>query len=236
MKTIWHSVLRTLLVVVLSASCFTAMGANDNPEDYHVILTLKDGSKVDGYITTALRNYFRPRISEIEVSKEYGGQTQKYTSDDVVSIVFPPNDKDTTTVVYHSVNAQSKLPNLLSKNPKPYKKTIFLRQIYDGDNVKGYVMPLLDRTFAQTMTVLNYTWRYFYQTKDSDIVKAYWDDTDGIVPGMKNVMKFYLREFPELQQMVEDGKLTPDAFHENPASVLPLMNRMYNPEVTKGKK
>lgn len=227
MNTVLQTIIRTLLSVVLTASCVMYASAKDNPEDYHVILTLKDGSKVDGFITTALKNYLRPRISEIGVSREYGGTPQKYTSEDVVSIVFPPNEKDTTTVVYHSVLAQSKMPNYFSKNPKPYKRPVFLRLIYDGDNVKGYAMPLLDRTFAQTMTILHYTYRYFYKTEGSDMAKAYWDDTDGVIPSMKKVMKFYLREFPELQQMVEDGNLTPKAFRENPAVVLPIMDRMY---------
>ncbi|WP_289742292.1 hypothetical protein [uncultured Duncaniella sp.] len=234
MNTILQTLIRTIFAVVFTTSCALAANAKDDPEDYYVILTLKDGSKVDGYITTALKNYFRPRISEIGVSSEYGGKPQKYTSEEVVSIVFPPNEKDTTTVIYHSVFAQSKMPNYFSKNPKPYKKAFFLRMIYDGDNVKGYVMPLLDRTFAQTMTILNYTWRYFYKTEDSDMAKAYWEDTDGVIPNMKKVMKFYLREFPELQQMVDDGQLTPEYFHKHPAAVLPIIDRIYLPDGDNG--
>ena len=218
--------IKAFLVFVLLAFCSASANAGKDPDDYRVILTLKDGSKVDGFINTALKNYFRPRISEISVSSEFGGAEQKYTSDELVSIVFPPNEKDTTTVVYHSVMAQSKLPNYLSKNPKPYKKPIFLRLVYDGGNVKGYAMPLFDRTFAQTMTILHYTWRYFYKTEDSSMAKAYWDDTDDIIPGMKKVMKLYFREFPELQEMVEKDQITPKEFRDNPTLVLPIMNKL----------
>lgn len=226
MKTIVSTVLGGLLSVAMMAMFALDANAAKDPVDYHVIVTLKDGSTIDGYITTALKNYLRPRISEIGVSPEFGGKAVKYTSDEVVSIVFPPSEKDTTTVVYHSVIAQSKMPNYLSKNPKPYKKPIFLRLVYNGENVKGYAMPLLDRTFAQTMTVINYTWRYFYKTPDNQIAKAYWDDTDDVIPGMKKVMKFYLREFPELQRMVDEEQLTPRAFHDRPTMVLPMMDSL----------
>lgn len=222
MKTI----VRMLLCVALTASFAFIAKAEEDPIDYHVIVTLKDGSKVDGFITTALKNYLRPRISEIGVSKSYGGTPEKYSSDEVVSIVFPPSEKDTTTVVFHSVMAQSKLPNYFSKNPKPYKKPIFLRLIYDGGNIKGYAMPLFDRTFGKTITVLHYTWRYFYKTEDSDVAKAYWDDTDDVIPGMKKVLKLYFREFPELQEMVEDERITPKEFRDNPTIVLSIMNEL----------
>ena len=226
MKTIAETVKKILIVLVLTALCAMSAHAKGDPTDYHVRVTLKDGSVIDGYITTALKNYLRPRVSEVGISSEYGGKAVKYTSDEVVSIVYPPSEKDTTTVVFHSVVAQSKMPNYLSKNPKAYKKPIFLRLVYDGDNVKGYAMPLLDRTFGQTMTILNYTWRYFYKTSDGDMAKAYWDDVDDIIPGMKKVMKFYFREFPELQQMVDDKQLTPSEFRENPTIVLPIMDKL----------
>ncbi len=226
MKIFMQTILKTIIAIALITSCAVNASAKKDPDDYHVILTLKDGSKVDGFIKTALKNYLRPRISEISVSSEFGGKERKYTSDEVVSIVFPPNEKDTTTVVYHSVMAQSKLPNYFSKNPKAYKKPIFLRLVYIGDNVKGYAMPLFDRTFGQTMTVFHFTWRYFYKTDRSDMAKAYWDDTDDIIPSMKKVMKFYFREFPELQQMVDDEQLTPKAFRDNPTIVLPIMNEL----------
>lgn len=224
MKTIVKTMLGVLLFFTFSVIFPVDANAKKDPVDYHVIVTLKDGTTVDGYITTALRNYFRPRISEVGISSEFGGKPVKYTSDEVVSIVFPPSEKDTTTVIYHSVIAQSKMPNYLSKNPKAYKKPIFLRLVYNGNNVKGYAMPLLDRTFAQTMTVINYTWRYFYKTSDNEMAKAYWDDVDDIIPGMKKVMKFYFREFPEIQQMVDNEEITPRAFRDHPAMVLPIMD------------
>lgn len=215
---------------LLLLMCFvwsSAMFAEKDPENYKVVVCLKDGTQFEGYMASPLANYLSPRVSEVSISKEFGGEKQKYTSDEVVSIEFVQNDKNDKPVIYHSVMAQSKMPNLLSKNPKPYKQRIFLRLVYDGKNIKGYAMPLFDRTFGQTIDVLHYTWRYFYKTVDDDVAKGYWDDTDGTIPNAKKVMKFYFREFPELQKMVDDESLTQKAFRDNPAMVLPIMDETY---------
>ena len=61
------------------------------------------------------------------------------------------------------------------------------------------------------------------------VAKAYWDDTDGIIPNMKKVMKFHFREFPELVKNVENNEITPEMFRKYPSIVLPIMDRTYQP-------
>ena len=77
---------------------------------------------------------------------------------------------------------------------------------------------------------MQYTWRYFYLPKDSDVAVAYWDDVDDIIPGMKKTMKFYLREFPELVELVDNEEITPRMFRDNPTIVLPIIDRIYKPK------
>ncbi|WP_289705654.1 hypothetical protein [Bacteroides acidifaciens] len=91
-------------------------------------------------------------------------------------------------------------------------------------------MPITDPTYVPSMTKVHYTWRYFYLTKDSDVAVAYWDDVDDIIPGMKKVMKFYLREFPELVEMVDKEGITARDFRDNPTIVLPLIDKTYSPK------
>ena len=38
-------------------------------------------------------------------------------------------------------------------------------------------------------------------------------------------MKFYFREFPDLQKMVDDKELSPKEFRSDPTIVLPLMDK-----------
>lgn len=145
-------------------------------------------------------------------------------------LVFVESLSDSIPVVFDAVKAQSKRPTLFNKNPKPDKEPIFLQLVYDGNNVKGYAMPITDPTYVPSMTKVHYTWRYFYLTKDSDVAVAYWDDVDDIIPGMKKVMKFYLREFPELVEMVDKEEITARDFRDNPTIVLPLIDKTYSPK------
>ncbi len=217
---------RFVAIIAGIAICLGAM-AKDNPEDYHVKAYKTDGSVIEGYNDTRFSNHLLPKQTHVAISSEYGGKPVKYSGEEVRRIIFTASINDSVPVIFEAVKAQTKLPNLFSKNPKPYKERVFLRVVYYGDNVKGYAMPYTDHTFVPGRTTILYTWRYFYLTKDGEIAKAYWDDTDGVVPGMKKVMKFYLREFPQIVKMVDDGTLTPEMFQKNPAIVLPLMDRFY---------
>lgn len=205
---------------------FSAM-AKDNPDDYHVRAYKVDGTTIEGYNATLYSDYLRPKVTRIAICNEFGGTPTKYDGEEIKRVVFTKTINDSIPMVFDAVRAQTKLPNLFNKNPKPYKEKVFLRLVYDGENVKGYAMPYTDHTMVPGRRIILYTWRYFYFTKDGDVAKAYWDDTNGIVPNMKKVMKFYFREFPDLVKMVDDGTLTPEMFHANPAIVLPMMDRSY---------
>lgn len=214
-----------LLVLFLTLGILFA-SAKKEADDYHVFVELANGNIIEGYVTTSLRNYFKPNVTKVGISEEFGGDAKKYTSEQVKSIIYPPNENDTTAVIYHSVKATKKLPNLLNKNPKPYKEPIFLRLVYEGDHVKGYAMPIFDVTHGGTMSVYDYTWRYFYKTDDNEVAVAYWDDIRGIFPALKKFMKLIFQEFPELKKMIDDGTLKPSEFRENCLIVLPIIDEI----------
>ncbi len=59
------------------------------------VLTLKDGTKVEGYI----RSQFYSTVSNIEFSKEPNGKTKKYDLDDIKKIVMYSIDGDSVLYV-----------------------------------------------------------------------------------------------------------------------------------------
>ncbi len=63
---------------------------------------------------------------------------------------------------------------------------------------------------------------------EDPIAIGYWTDIDGNIPNVKGLMKKYMKEFPTIVQMINDGELTPDRFRNNPAIVLPIMDSTYN--------
>ncbi len=219
----------TLIVCMVG---FLTAFADKDPEDFKVIVYRADGTQFEGYNDTQFEQYLKPKVTSVYISSEFKGPAVKYSSDEVKRVEFIASTMDSIPMIFEAVKAQAKLPNLFSKNPKPYKEPVFLRLIYDGENVKGYAMPYTDHTFTHKPNIMtvHYTWRYFYLTKDSDVAKAYWDDTDGVVPNMNKVMKFYFREFPDIVKMIDNDELTPEMFRENPAIVLPLMDKTYSPK------
>lgn len=226
--------MRNLISILLSVLLGIPSFAQKDAKEYHIKITKSDGTVFEGYNQTKFTNYLRPYVTQMSVSSEFKGTPVTYTSDDIKRVEFISMAKDSIPKVFETVKVQSKLPNYFSKNPKPYKKPVFLRLIFDGKNIKGYAMPYTDHNFAQTPNMnfrtTNYTWRYFYFVNGSSVAKAYWDDTDGVIPNMKTVMKFYFREFPELVKKVDSGEITPQMFRDNPAMVLPIMDSTYKPE------
>ncbi|MDE6032709.1 MAG: hypothetical protein K2G15_01970 [Muribaculaceae bacterium] len=210
--------------ILFFACCMIAMAASATKFSEKVYVTLADSTKFEGYTSTHLINYLRPDVSKISISREEGGNETEYTSEQVAELVFPPSEGDSIFAVYHPVRAQKYMPNAWKKSPKTYKKPIFLRMIYNGENVKGYVRPALDTTNTPSMSVNNYSWIYYYKLNDEDIAKAYWFATRDLIFGMRKVMKFYFREFPGIVKLIDDGVLDPSDFRENPSIVLPLID------------
>ncbi len=214
--------MKKLITVILSGLLPLMMFAKWDGEPVTAIMA--DGSRIEGFTKTKLINYIKPGVSTIGISKDFKGKETKYTSKEVAALIFPPANGDSIYAVYEPVIAQKSMPNLWKKNPKTYKKPVFLRLTYAGDNVKGYVRPCRDGSYTPSMTTVNYTWLYYYKIDGQDVAKAYWVATNDIVPAMKKVIKFYMSEFPELQQMVDEGTLTPKDFRNNPTIVLPLID------------
>lgn len=189
-----------------------------------VTAIMADGTRLEGFTKTNLINYIKGAQSEIGISEEFKGKEKKYTSQEITELIFPPNEEVPTPAIYRSVWAQKQMPHAFNKNPKTFKTPVFLRCFYDGKNVKGYKRACRDVTNTPSMSRVNYTWMYYYKVEGEDVAKSYWFATSDLIIGMRKSMKFFFREFPELQQMVDDGTLTPDDFRENPTIVLPLMD------------
>lgn len=189
-----------------------------------VTAIMADGTRMEGFTKTSLINYIKGAQSEIGISETFKGKEKKYTSQEITELIFPPNEEVSTPAIYRSVWAQKQMPHAFNKNPKTYKKPVFLQCFYDGENVKGYKRACMDVTNTPSMSRVNYTWMYYYKVEGEDVAKSYWFATSDLIIGLRKVMKFYFREFPELQQMVDDGTLSPDDFRADPTVVLPLMD------------
>lgn len=204
--------------------------AGNKSDKYKVTCTLTDGTVIEGYTSIPLTKVITSQLNEIDISDTYKGKARTYKSEEVKRIVYTSTLNDSLPLIYESVKAQKNVPSLFNKNPKPFKKNVFLRLIYEGKNVNGYITPTMNYTVNKKSTIVNYVWRYYYRKKGDEIAKAYWLGIGGINIGMKAAMKLYFREFPKLVEMVKNKEITGEQFCNDPTMVLPLMDKFYVPE------
>ena len=58
--------------------------AKANPDDYKVILTLNDGSVVEGFLKGDIMG------DKIKVSEKFNGKSKKYSTSDIKTLCFRP--------------------------------------------------------------------------------------------------------------------------------------------------
>ena len=112
-------------------SIFLPLRSENDTEQYRVRGILADGTEIEGYNKTSMQNFMRPWVTEVKLADANGDSERKYSSDELKVILFAKPDSDSLPVIYHAVRAQKRLPHLFNKNPKAYKKPVFLRLIYD---------------------------------------------------------------------------------------------------------
>lgn len=115
-----------ILVAFFSIFCAYAQKA-DKSEQYRVRITKVDGTTLEGYSMTSFYNTMLPEVKKFTFSTEYKGETTTYTSEEVKRVEFVNLEMDSMPLVYESVQALSTIPGPLRKNPKPFKKPVFLR-------------------------------------------------------------------------------------------------------------
>lgn len=204
--------------------------ADNNPDDYKITCTLTDGTVIEGYCSIASTARLISPVYDLKISNTYKGKARKYTSEEVKRIVYTSTLNDSLPLIYESVKAQRNMPNQLNKDPKPYKKPVFLQLIYEGKNIKGYKTLTTDYTVNMSGTNVNYIFQYYYLKKGDEIAKSYWLGRKGLVLIMKKDIKLYFREFPKLVEMVKNKEITGEQFCNDPTMVLPLMDKFYVPE------
>lgn len=204
--------------------------AGNKSDKYKVTCTLTDGTVIEGYTSIPLTKIITSQLYELDISDTYKGKARTYTSEEVKRIVYTSTLNDSLPLIYESVKAQRNMPNRLNKDPKPYKKPVFLQLIYEGKNIKGYKTLTTDYTVNMSGTNVNYIFKYYYLKKGDEIAKSYWLGRKGLVLIMKKDIKLYFREFPKLVEMVDKKEIKGKQFRKNPEMVLPLMDKFYVPE------
>ncbi|MDE6634864.1 MAG: hypothetical protein K2J96_06390, partial [Bacteroidaceae bacterium] len=100
-----NKILALLMALLTTFQVF----AEDDPNDYRVLVTKTDGTVFVGYNNTLFTNHFRPKVKTVSISAEYKGEPTKYTGEEVKRVEFVNLTGDSVPVIFEAVNAQSML-------------------------------------------------------------------------------------------------------------------------------
>ncbi len=204
-------ILSFLFLVAMSMPLFAA-------DEYKVTATCSDGTSFEGYT-----KYFPyENCTSIPIRTE-SGEYKKYSSDEIVTLEYSPFGEHTQPLVYKSVVTQKTMPTLFSKDPKPYKKPIFLRQIYSGERVDGYVMLITGRT--NTPSVKHTTYNiplYFYKVHDDEKARQYL--LGELSVGLGASLKLCFKKYPKMVEKFKSKEIKADDVYKNPLMIFPIFD------------
>lgn len=181
-----------------------------------VELTLTDGRVVTGSTKTP---FLFGSVNKISVKNEVSGEKREYESVDIKSgrYYFPKEDEWCTFV---SVNAQSQPANNWNKNPKPFKKPVFMISLYEGEKIGVYkhFVETSNRVFGTSggsMQINGAGCIYYYLIKGEDIAKAY-----AMSPaiGGRKWLRFVFKQYPGMKEIIESYDM--DMFYKDPIDII----------------
>lgn len=180
-----------------------------------VILTLKDGTVIEGYLKSDIAG------KQIKVAQgSYKGKTRKYRLEDIRSLAFPGDGSGEATV-YEPVM-------VLNDAGKQVRSLRLLTRVYDSPWLAGYTAPYtgwgidaLDHPMRFT-TIL-----YYYQVKGEDAAVNYWDLqwADQGTYMVKTFLSITFKHYPSLVQQVNGRDFDFSAFVNDPKVLLPMLDQ-----------
>ena len=96
-----RKVLLLFILIICSHGSIFSKDKTDDATSFAIVVYFKDGTSINGYNRTD----FTGGKSTLGISKEPKGKIEKYESELIDSIVFPPSANDTTRVVWIPLKA-----------------------------------------------------------------------------------------------------------------------------------
>ena len=205
------------LLIVMMVALFTCQPAfaKANPDDYKVIVTLNDGTVIEGFLKGDIMG------DKIKVSEKFNGKAKKYSTTDIKTLVFPPTESDERELVFIPVMVHDN-HELLNRNPKNPR---LLMKVYETDRMIGYISPAEDFSFSPTMISYWNSMKYYYQVKGEQRAYTYWKVVvNAKVLGLKSMIKKCFNRFPHVKDYIDSKAFDGKAFQKNPEILMPIVD------------
>ena len=207
----------TYLLIVMAVALFAWQPAvaKANPDDYKVILTLNDGTIIEGFLKGDIMG------DKIKVSETFRGKGKKYSTTDIKTLVFPPTESDERELTFVPVMVHDN-HELVGKNPKSPR---LLMKVYETDRMIGYISPAEDFTFSPTMISYWNSMKYYYQVKGEERAYTYWKVfVNAKIIGLKSMIKKCFNRFPYVKDYIDSESFDGKAFKKNPEILMPIID------------
>lgn len=204
-----------LLVMTIALLTWQPAIAKANPDDYRVILTLNDGTVIEGFLKGDIMG------DKIKVSEKFNGKSKKYATTDIKTLVFPPSESDPTELTFLPVMVHDN-HELVNRNPKSPR---LLMKVYETDRMIGYISPAEDFSFSPTMISYWNSMKYYYQVKGEQRAYTYWKVVvNAKVIGLKKMLKKCFKRFPYVKDYIDSKAFNSKEFFKNPEILMPVMD------------
>lgn len=222
--------MKKVIFFVFAFLLFTLpLTAKDNPNDNKVVLTLKDGTIVQGYLSGDLFS------DMVKISENFHGKSQKYSTNDILTLKLTPNDTTSFTFIPMLVYDYWKLSGKKSKNP------LLLMPIYETERMIGFIAPDTDFSMAPNALGMGFqfifgTVKYFYYIKGEERAYSFWKVQTGKPIGLKKSLKKYpFKRLKYVCDYIDSKDFDSSAFQDNPMILLPIIDEalqrgLYEPE------
>ena len=204
-----------LLVLMITLFTWQPAIAKANPDDYKVILTLNDGTVINGFLKGDIMS------DKIKVSEKFKGKGKRYATTDIKSLVFPPTESDQQELTFVPVMVYD-FCELTGKKPKSPR---LLMKVYETERMIGYISPAEDFSFTPTMMSYWNSTKYYYYVKGEKRAYAYWKIiVHAKVIGLKKMLKNRFKRFPFVQDYIDSKAFDSKEFFNHPEILMPVVD------------
>ncbi len=222
-----------LFILLLSGAMVFAQNG-----DGRVVLTLKDGTVINGYLRTALM----PDKRTVGIGEAPKGKYMKYANSDIESLVLPASAENPEALTFIPVKDR------FAERKKPNKEPSLMVKTFEGKHVTGYRFPTIsDFTVSGgypggaqvTTTRITGIWGFSCRVEGEEAAVSYWyNSPEGgrilVNPDayLKQLGKRF-DKYPELIDALRKENLDKAAIRQRPEAVLEVLDRIIEEKTDK---
>ena len=217
-----------LMLLMLSVGIVSVSAKKKEFKPLPCILTLKDGSKVSGYLVDVknakvMASVYGQSIINMQtlfISPTSTGKGTKYVADDAKEMELTVDGKQRK---YLSLYACKVLT--LPKNLKPTNHRYFWELTYEGKEVLGFLSPTVWYSSSWTTFYTEESLAYTYCLKGDEVVVTYYVPETGIRLAAKKTLRACFDRFPKMDEYLQSDGFSLKDMKRHPLYLLKVLER-----------